>query len=79
MNVKIIKQFEDHEQYLKHFSPPNDGGTWYWGLSDTGIICCRIPTITGKNWEAAIFDKPELTISLINKLAKEFGHLATWL
>jgi hypothetical protein len=79
--MKIIKQFEDHDYYEKCFPPPNDNGTWYWGLGEDANIYALCPTITNDWSRIDYVGRGEYPTSLkqLKRIVKEFGELLIWL
>jgi len=78
MKPIIVKQFEDHDQYLLEFPPPNSGGTWYWGLSNDAELWFLCPTINSA-FMLAKDAKIRWKLSTLKKIIKHFGHLEAFL
>ena len=83
--MKIIKSFDDFEFFDQMVEGPNDSqkDRWTWGLGDDGDLYFQWTESTDSfKWRAfknAIAAHRHLSLRVMKRLVKEFGHLLVFL
>lgn len=84
--MNIVKQFDDHEFFERHFylsytDEELKKGFWRWGLGDDGELYFQTSAYD-TNWypypEEAYSDKLLVTFDDMRKIVKQFGHLVVF-
>lgn len=83
--MKIVKSFDDFEFFNAVIGGPNDPekDRWTWGLGDDGELYFQSSDAPRPLFWYSLKDNPSkariVSLSVMKRLVKEFGHLLVWL
>lgn len=81
--MKIVKSFLDKDYFNSIYNGAllDNDNCWFWGLGEDGKLYLKSSTYPNKNrWYKIIETSVQITdIKVIIRIAKEFGHLVSFL